>query len=587
MNLLVNPVIHPLLQIVITFFLCSGVLGVGRLINQNLFKNYNFYFFDLSIATIFLSQIIFIAFIFGFFQETIMILSYFLLLFGILNLIFSKNIKILINFFIKNKTNNLFEIVIFIILLLFIIISLGPPSMSDGLDYHYGVSLHLLNYSNIPNQNIWVHGSLFGIGEFFNTIGLYLKSDNFFTFFQLLSLIFFFEFLAKNEKDKSKFFFIIFFIISSPVLLFLISGPKSLLFPQLLTTASLYIFIKEKNFSIENTLLISILLIGATQFKLSFILSGSILGLLVFIKAIKNDKKVIFYLIFITLFFFLPKIIYNYNHVSEFKLINIFTTLPYVFLDNLSNFRDNNFIYPFNLFIFQSLGGITTILGFQVLFLFFIKKISKEFYIILIITILTILLHVIFGQQTSRLYYEFILWLALGFCFIEKKDFKFKFFTYAIFPQFILVFFISIYFAANILPSLISLDYRDKFMAKNSHNYQAIKWANNQIPKDVVIISELRSNSFFENEVIPLENIYKLQETNEYLEYLKLKKPKLIINKSENLNNHFLENCIGDIYKTSEKLNKSTRNPFNRGDEYKVYIYHFNYDKLNYCVNLD
>ena len=115
MNLLVNPVIHPLLQIFITFFLCSGVLGVGRLINQNLFKNYNFYFFDLSIATIFLSQIIFIAFIFGFFQETIMILSYFLLLFGILNLIFSKNIKILINFFIKNKTNNLFEIVIFII----------------------------------------------------------------------------------------------------------------------------------------------------------------------------------------------------------------------------------------------------------------------------------------------------------------------------------------------------------------------------------------------------------------------------------------------------------------------------------------
>ena len=223
--------------------------------------------------------------------------------------------------------------------------------MADALEYHFGVPLYLLNYFKLPNQDIWLHGSLFGNGELFNAIGLYLNSDNFFTFFQFLSLVLFFEFLRNKEKDSVKFKFIFFFIISSPVILFLISGPKPLLFPQLLTTAALYIFIKEKEFNIKNIILIGILLMGAIQFKLSFVLSCAFLGLLVLIKSYQNHKKSICYLILLLIFFFLPKAIYNFNQVSEFNLINIFTTLPNDFLAMLSDYRDNNFIFPINLFI--------------------------------------------------------------------------------------------------------------------------------------------------------------------------------------------------------------------------------------------
>jgi len=58
-----------------------------------------------------------------------------------------------------------------------------------------------------------------------------------------------------------------------------------------------------------------------------------------------------------------------------------------------------------------------------------------------------------------------------------------------------------------------------------------------------------------------------------------------MITKNKDLSDHFLKGCIGKIYKISQNFNKSTRNPFNRGNKYKVYIYHFNYDKLNYCTN--
>ena len=381
MNFLIDPTIHPILQTLITFILCSGILSVGKLINIKFFNNYNYYFFDLSIGAIVLSQIIFIFFIFGFFNEIISILSFILIFFGIINLSLFKKIKLFFRSITKNKIDYSI-ILISIIILSFAIISIGPPTMADALEYHFGVPLYLLNYSKLPNQDIWLHGSLFGNGELFNAIGLYLNSDNFFTFFQFLSLVLFFDFLRNKERDSLKLKFIFFFIFSSPVILFLISGPKPLLFPQLLTTAALYIFIKEKGFDIKNIILIGILLMGAVQFKLSFILSCTLLGFLVLIRSFQNDKKVIYYLVLLLIFFFLPKAIYNFNQVSEFNFINIFTTLPSDFLSMLSDYRDNNFIFPINLFIPNSFGAITTILGFQLLLLVFIKKSTNKFNII-------------------------------------------------------------------------------------------------------------------------------------------------------------------------------------------------------------
>ena len=181
MNFLINPVIHPFIQILITFFLCTGILKIGKLINQKYFKNYNYHFFNLSIASIILSQLLLISFVLGYFKITVIFLSYSLIFLGILNLNFLKEFYKSINPLFKNK-NNLLKIILIISFLSFIFISLGPPSMSDALDYHYGVPLYLLNYSTFPNQDIWLHGSLFGIGELLNAIGLYLKTDNFFSF---------------------------------------------------------------------------------------------------------------------------------------------------------------------------------------------------------------------------------------------------------------------------------------------------------------------------------------------------------------------------------------------------------------------
>ena len=451
MNFLVYPTIFPIYQIIISFVLCLGIINFGKQINKFFFNNYNYNFFNLSIGAITLCQLIFISFLLKILNIVILPLTVFLIFFGIINLNFFKIINFSLKKIIRNDNKSFLIIILFF--LIFFIISLGPPTMTDALDYHYGVPLNIIEYSSFPNQDVWLHGSLFGFGEIINIIPLYLKTDNFFSFFQVLSLVLFFEYFYKKNINLNNLLFSILFIICTPVILFIISGPKALLFPQLLTAMALYLYLKENNYNRKNIIIMALLMLGAMQFKLSFILSSVIIGLLIIFKTINNDKKNILNLIILFCLFFIPKIYYNYTQTSQFNLLNLLTISPEYFLTYLSNFKDNYLIYPINLFIPTSLGKLSTILGFHLFILFFIKIYSKEFNKILIITLLTVILHYLFGQQTSRIYFEFILWISLGFYFVENKSFNKKYFIYALYPQLIFVFVSSIYFASNIIPT--------------------------------------------------------------------------------------------------------------------------------------
>ena len=120
MNFLINPIIHPIFQILITFTLCSGILNFGRIINNTFFKDYNYNFFNLSIGTIIISQIIFVSFLTKTLNLIIIPITIFLILMGIINIKFFLEINLLFKKIIKNN-NNIF-IVIFIFFVIFFII---------------------------------------------------------------------------------------------------------------------------------------------------------------------------------------------------------------------------------------------------------------------------------------------------------------------------------------------------------------------------------------------------------------------------------------------------------------------------------
>tara|TARA_B110000483_G_scaffold227430_1_gene289182 strand:- start:2700 stop:4463 length:1764 start_codon:yes stop_codon:yes gene_type:complete len=585
MNILIEPLYIGLIQTFISFSLISGIIFIGNFINSTFFKKYNFIFFDLLIGLIIISQLIKIFTYLGLFNKFSYFLSYFIVLFGIYNF------KQLIEFLkLKNFSINISKIdwIIIVLISLFFLISIAPPSMADALNYHYGVPLYLIQYNELPNINTWFHSAMIGNGEMINSLAIIIGSDNFGSLIQFSSLILFFKFLKKEVIKKEKINFIIIFIISSPTILQLISGPKFLLLPQLMTATALYLFIKLKNITVIDFIFIGILLIGATQFKLSFIISGSILGILTFYKAFfYNKMKILLWSAVMSVFFFLPTLIWNLNHVLNFNLINIFAAIPNEMIENLKLYRENKFFYPINLLIPDSIGKISAIIGFQFLILFFLPKKTREFKYIILIAVFTIFLHYLLGMNVSRIYFEFILWLAISIIFIDIKKEKFNFYTKLILPQLLLVFCFSLYFAVVSFPSVFSIKSRDNFMTKNSLYYEAIKWVNITIPENVTIFTNLRSVAFLKNKFITNEPlVYDLSKDKltYYFDSLKKNKINYFVFVGNSPDGHQLENCLGNKYVESKKFIKSTRNPFNRNSTYIVSIYKFNHKKLPNCA---
>ena len=584
MNILIEPIFIGLIQTIISIALISGVIYTGSIINIFFFQKYNHIFLNLLISIIFFSQLLKIFTYLGLFKEAHFILSFVLLFFGIYN------IKNFLKFLeIKNLLLKLgkkeFLITAFIFSLF--IVSISPPSMADALDYHFGIPLYLLKFNILPSINLWLYGNVGGNGDIINSTALYFGSDNFGSLIQFSSLLLFFLFLKKEINERNKFNFLIVFILSSPTILQLISGPKFMLLPQLMTTAALYFFIKLKKIRIIDFIFIVTLLMGATQFKSSFIISGSLIGLLIFFKAFVFDKiKILLITLLLFSFFFIPTAIWNFFQISDFDLINIFTLMPEEMMNNMKSFRDNNIIYPFNLFIPDSLGSISTILGFQFLLLFLSFKKTRKFNSIILITLGTIIIHYFIGMNVSRMYYEYVLWLAISFVFINDKRIDYKFYRKLILPQLLLIFCFSLYFATISIPTIFSNKSRDVFMIKNSYNYAAIKWINKTLPPNARVISRLRSVSFLKNEFISMDSL-DFGLTNEslinYIEQIKEKKMNYIILHTNQLKNHPFKNCLGPRFAQSDNFILATRNPMNNKFKYKITIFHFNYDQLPIC----
>ena len=584
MNILVEPIYIGLVQSILSLFLISGIIYFGKKINVILFKKYDFIFFNLLISLIIFSQILKISSYVGFFKEINFILSYSFLFFGIYNL------KNLFSFFnIRDFLLTLSKMEILIILFLFIlfIISISPPSMADALDYHYGIPLYLLKFNQIPSLDLWLHGNVGGNGDIFNSIAIYLGSDNFGSLIQLISILLFFLFLKKEINNKNKINFLIIFILSSPTILQLLSGPKFMLLPQLMTTTALYFFVKIKKIELIDFIFIAVLLMGAAQFKSSFIISSSLIGFLTFYKALRFNKiKILFYTLLLTVIFFAPTAIWNFSEVSSFNLINIFTPMPDEMMNNMKSFRENHLIYPLNLLIPDSLGKISTVIGFQFLLLFFSFKKTKQFKSVILITFGTILIHSFIGMNVGRMYFEFILWLAISFIFINDKKINYNFYTKLILPQLLLVFCLSFYFAATSVPTIFSNKSRDSFMIKNSNYYASIKWINNTLPLDAKVISEIRSVSLLKNEFAPTDWLDFDIPKNKLIGYfnlLKEKKMNYIVLVTDTLNHHSFKNCVSSEFAQSGNFIKATRNPLNRKGEYSLSIYHFDYKKLPSC----
>ena len=230
----------PILNLMISLILIFGFYELGKIIIKNTFL-YKFInpISNLKYQSILVSGnfIIIISYpVILFFHEIskiyLILISYFLLILGLYKLF--KKFKSLDKKKILKFNFNLKLSAIYFCIIAYFLISTGPVTSADSLDYHLYVSKFIVENGYFPNSLNHFHTKLSGAGEILISIGLIVGTEQLSSILQFMGMISILGILKNKNKSKNNLIFY-FIILGSPVLLFFISSIK----PQLFQIASI------------------------------------------------------------------------------------------------------------------------------------------------------------------------------------------------------------------------------------------------------------------------------------------------------------------------------------------------------------
>ena len=504
------------------------------------------------------------------------------------------------------KESFYFSYISILLIILFFLISLGPITSADALDYHLGVPLYYLNYSIFPYDGYWFHAKISGAGEIILLLGVLFKAEQIgglVQFYGILSIIGCFNSLKKIVLKKnfqnieiSKIVF-----LSSPVIFFLITNSK----PQILligaTTLSfllIYFNFFVKKYFFKVSLFATFLLTTAFLSKFSFALSIAIIGVVYLYKYHKEKlflKTIIASLMFV-LVFLLP-IFYAKFYYIGYDLKYLLHPLPinlpgYQSLYNSISFC-GYYCNPITLFIPTKLNEFSQVIGVGFfIFLFIFMNKDKKLLILKLSIFTYILIGFNYGQMSARLFLEPFIWAIFIFIInIEKiNPILINLFKFFLLVQAIILIFISSYYVLMVSTGSLSNNLRDNVMLKVANGNGLYEWSNSILSKEDVLISSHRSMALSKTKTISTDFLLYISEPGlikQYFEEIKEKKPNYFLHYGKKEYEGIFMNCLSDLRNFKKDVGYHTgRNPLNRypSNKYNGYLYEFNHKKLPSCV---
>tara|TARA_E500000178_G_scaffold355270_1_gene427284 strand:- start:618 stop:2444 length:1827 start_codon:yes stop_codon:yes gene_type:complete len=595
------PIWSPLISIALLLGLYSlgkiitKILQVKNIISKVSNPDYQY----AMIGSIFLSSFLFPLVIFNNLDIKLLIklISY--------SLVFLALIEIL-NFYVSGKIHskqfkfNNINLFLFLFLISYFFLSLAPITNADSLDYHVGIPLYIINNNEYPGYKFWMHFTKSGSGELLNTVGLFIRAEQFPSLVQFSGILSISGLLKQNKAKYHNLYLLLF--LSCPVLILLVSSAK----PQLNFIGSsalifaLIFFSNEKNFQKNGFLLfILILLFSNINGKFSFALSSFLFLNVIFYYCYRNNKTYYLAFIFFVVFFLTlgPKIIWK-NNIYGMSIIDaLIKPLPteiYGYQQLYSSLTSCGYsgCIPTWLLFPNSLNTITETLGIGSLIILFskFKKNLKENLIIVFI-LLYILLAFFYGQNNPRWFVESFVWLLIiSKYFGYKKEKYIKIFYNITKVQSLGVFFMILFGVFSLTKGVITDDLRDKVLSNSANGYSLFKWSNSKLKNDDILISTHRSFALSNVKTIPGDLFNYIDISNpaskDHFVEIKSLKPTHILFYDDKKYYKKLSNCLGNLLYFNEEAGKfSTRNPFNRRNKfYEGYIYEFNYEDLPECA---
>ena len=329
-------------------------------------------------------------------------------------LIFSKNC-------LKNKTNKTFLMIIFSLIFLITISSIGPINHPDSLDYHLGYPYqYWLKGGFFIDDGL--HQGLLGIGDYANLSFIQEKNIWLIRYLQIINLPVIFLFLT--NKIKEKLFALV--LLSSPVIIQWSTIGKPLFLGESALAIAFLIWKENQDKFSKKLLIISI--ISCLSLKISSLLVIFPIAIDIIFQSLKkfkisnqrpllidelknifcNKLTIISILILCSILISRQIISGNFMYPLLTDFFNKNDLLINEFSNSLSSYRRDNF-FPINLFIPINLSDISNAIGPSFLILVFIKIISviksKNFCNnVFFISLVQISLLFLFGQGRGDYY---------------------------------------------------------------------------------------------------------------------------------------------------------------------------------------
>ncbi len=596
------PIISPLISLSIfagLHFLGFYLIHLLKL-NKTISEQSNLNYQSSLIGIIFLTFLIFPFVVLDLFNVLLIkFLSYGLIFFGVFFSLrgLSLSNKIKINY-------NLKVLLIFAVVFSYFLISLGPITNADSLDYHIGVPLFILNNEFYPNFKFWTHFPISGAGEIFYTIGLINYAEQLPGLTQISAILSILGIILKKIKSKKidENYYLALIFISCPVLIFFVSSAKvQLLYVAASSlTFTLLFFSKTRRFNNLNFLiLLNIFLSTAIAAKFSFALSSGLLWLFTLFFCYKNNNVIKFLVISFIIFGYIliPKAIYKIQLYDLNFIEAIIFPLPrylYGYEQLYQSLTSCGYhgCFPYWLIFPKNINTFTEALGIGSLIIIFIKySLNKKFIFVLSVILTQIIFSYLFGPNNARWYIEPFVWSIIAVKFFGFNNFKIKkiFFNVTLL-QVIIIIIPIMYGVVNLFPGTLSHKLNNSVMKKNADGYELLKWMNSKIDKNSTIISTHRSFSLSNHRIIPGDLFMYIDVDNQkakvYFEEIKNLKPNLILFYNEKKNFKKFESCLGKLKFFGQNVgSKASRNPFNRLEkQYNGYIYEFKYKDLPNCI---
>lgn len=495
------------------------------------------------------------------------------------------------------------------------LVAFGPVTDADSLDYHMGIPIALLNHGGMPVVPEWFSGRLAGNGEVLNALGLSIGAEQFGSLMQfsgilsITGLLLFAESADENSDPVSaqrKRTFIAVAVISAPVILGLIS-PKPQLLPIAMTTLAfaLLLFPSRRQLTRKQAVagftLICLLVMYASQTKLTYMLGGGIIGMLAIILMAK--QKLFLPAIFIAstsaVLILLPPVIWKHIHFNAGFIQALTRPLPgdlpgtNSFEAYLRAFRDTDMPFPLSLLLPSGFGTLTTVIGMGLLLLVTIRPKRDPWLLTGVgIAIVVAVTAALLGPKTSRSYLEPFFWLAIVVALQPSPNFIYnsKLFKLPFLAQALITLLLCIYGIITLFPGAITPGLRVRVMNQSANGYTILRWADSVLPSNAVLLNTHRSMALSPRNAINYDwstyvDLTK-KESSTYIKQLRDKKvTHVIITGPPPHDLGKLTVCITSVFAGPFYGHLATRNPVNRGKLYEAWIYHFDASKLPDPIN--